>query len=55
MLDSNVPIINVEIIADRLKQNEDIDVSDVKIRQYMKDELSMRYRISRKVNPQANS
>ena len=55
MIDNKEPITNAEFVNDRLKVNEDIDVTNVKLKQFMKNELGMKYRISKKVPTQANS
>ena len=55
MIDHKVPITSGEIVTDMLKTNENIDVTEVKIKQFMKNELGMKYRISKKVPTQANS
>lgn len=55
MIDNKEPITSAERIANILKTNEDIDVPNAKIKQFMKDELGMKYRISKKLPTQANS
>ena len=55
MIDHKVPITSGEFVIDTLKRNENIDVTGVKINQFMKNELGMKYRISKKVPTQANS
>ena len=55
MLYHKVPITSVELISERLKVNEDIDMPDVKLKQFIKHELGMKYRISKKLPSHANS
>ena len=55
MIDNKEPITSAEFVTDRLKMNEDIDVTDTKLMQFMKHELGMRYRISKKLPTHANS
>ena len=49
MIDNKEPITSAEFVTDRLKINEDIDITNIKLMQFMKHELGMRYRISKKL------
>ena len=55
MVDHKVPITSGKLVTDMLNTNENIDVTEVKIKQFMKNELGMKYRISKKIPTQANS
>ena len=55
MNDDKEPITSAEFVTDRLKINEHIDITNIKLMQFMKHELAMRYRISKKLPPHANS
>ena len=47
MLDKKVPITNAEMIAGQLQDVENIHVSNIKIKHFMKQELGMKYRMSK--------
>jgi len=49
MLDQKEPITSVEFISNRLQENEDIDITADKLKKFIKQELGMKYRKSRKI------
>ena len=55
MFDNEEPITSVELISNRLKENEGIDLTNTKLKQFMKQELGMKFRISKKIPMHANS
>ena len=55
MIDNKEPITSAEFVTDRLKINEDIEITNIKLMQFMNHKLGMRYRISKKLPTHANS
>ena len=55
MIDDKEPITSVALVSNRLLENEGIDLAAPKLKQFIKQELGMRFRISRKLVVQANS
>ena len=55
MVDDKEPLTSVELISNRLQENEGIELAAPKLKQFMKQELAMTFRMSRSLAVQGNS
>ena len=55
MLEKSIPIVKAAQIKEQIKEQNNVDISNQKIRKILKNEMGLRYRRVKKVPIQANS
>ncbi len=55
MLEKSIPIVKAAQIKEQIKEKNNVDISNQKIRKILKNEMGLRYRRVKKVPIQANS
>ena len=55
MLDKDIPITNADTVVKRVRISNGMEVTADKVKNIMKDELGLKYRIAKRIPTQANS
>ena len=55
LLSNSVPIVKADMVVQQVQELHDVDVKVQQVRDIMKDELGLGYRLTRKVPVQGNS